>query len=150
MRSLPWRAEFDAVFSWFTSFGYFDDNTNRHILGEVLRVLRPGGRFVLHLNHRDALMAIFSPSIVVERDGDVMIDRNRFDPYTGRAHTQRIMIRDGQVFHSAFFVRLFSFTELRDWLLEAGFATVEGFGDDGDTLTASSRRLVVRATRASE
>ena len=55
MRSLPWASEFDVVFSWFTAFGYFDDDTNKQILGEILRVLRPEGRFVVHLNHRDRL-----------------------------------------------------------------------------------------------
>ncbi|HUF99917.1 MAG TPA: methyltransferase domain-containing protein, partial [Ilumatobacter sp.] len=131
MRSLPWMVDFDVVFSWFTAFGYFDDDTNKQILGEILRVLRPGGRFVVHLNHRDFLMSRFTPCAVVERDGNLMIDRHHFDPYTGRAHTTRTTIRDGHIRQGTFFVRLFSFTELRAWLLEAGFDEVEGFDGDG-------------------
>jgi hypothetical protein len=77
-----------------------------------------------------------------------MIDRHHFDPYTGRAHTTRTTIRDGHIRQSTFFVRLFSFTELRAWLLEAGFDEVEGFDGDGSRLTASSPRLLIRARKA--
>jgi cyclopropane fatty-acyl-phospholipid synthase-like methyltransferase len=31
MRSLPYAEEFDAVVNWFTSFGYFDPETNDRI-----------------------------------------------------------------------------------------------------------------------
>lgn len=46
---------------------------------------------------------------------------------------------------STFVKRLFGFPELRDWLLAAGFATVAGYGEDGQPLTASHRRMVVVA-----
>jgi len=42
-------------------------------------------------------------------------------------------------------VRLFAFTELRDWLTAAGFSVVDGYGDGGDPLTASSPRMIVTA-----
>src|SRR5687767_12215848 len=42
MRLLPSTNErFDRVLSWFTSFGYFDDQDNRRVLHEAHRVLRP-------------------------------------------------------------------------------------------------------------
>src|SRR3954469_15365179 len=31
MRELPWSGEFDAVLSWFTAYGYFDDRQNREV-----------------------------------------------------------------------------------------------------------------------
>jgi hypothetical protein len=42
---------------------------------------------------------------------------------------------------------LLSFTELRHWLLEAGFAAVDGYGQDGAPLSPGSRRLLVVAHR---
>jgi SAM-dependent methyltransferase len=54
MRDLPWTGRFDAVVSWYTAYGYFDDDQNRAVLDGVHRALRPGGRFVVELNHRDA------------------------------------------------------------------------------------------------
>ena len=46
-----------------------------------------------------------------------------------------------------FFVRVLGFPELRDWLLAAGFSRVDGYGPDGEPLTADSRRMLAVATR---
>ena len=54
MRRLPFRdGAFEAVANLFTSFGYFfDEAQNRRVLGEIARVLRPGGAFLLDLMGR--------------------------------------------------------------------------------------------------
>jgi len=147
MRHLPWDADFDLVVSWFTSFGYFGDRDNRKILAQAHKVLRPGGRVVIDLNHRDELMRRYLPCVVAERDGNLMIDQHAFDPLTGRSNVTRTIIRDGQVRRSAFFTRLFSFTELRDWLDAAGFTDVKGYGIEGNPLTAYCPRMTVTAIR---
>ena len=59
VRALPWTEEFDVVVNWFTAFGYFDDDENRRVLEGVHRSLRPGGRFLLELNHGPTLIAGF-------------------------------------------------------------------------------------------
>jgi hypothetical protein len=51
----------------------------------------------------------------------------------------------GRIRHASFFARLFSFTELRDWLLDAGFVTVDGHAGDGTALTAAARRMILVA-----
>ncbi len=147
MRSLPWSARFDVVISWFTAFGYFDDAQNRGVLAEVLRALRPGGRFLVELNHKDGLLPCWVPSTVVQVAEDVMIDEREFDPLTSRANARRTIIRDGRVRRTSFFTRLFSYTELRDWLLEAGFVSVDGFAGDGSPLRMDSRRMILIATK---
>lgn len=82
-----------------------------------------------------------------ERDGDLMVDRHRFDPLTGRNLVERTIVRDGRVRRFPFFVRMFTFPELRDWLLAAGFTGVAGYGEDGLPLTADHRRMIVVARR---
>lgn len=147
MRSLPWTGRFDRVVNWFTAFGYFDDADNRRVLTEVARALRPGGRLAIELNNYPAIMRSYLPSSVAERDGDLMVDRHRFDPLTGRNVVDRTIIRDGSVRQTHFEVRMFTYPELRDWLLQAGFTSVSGYGEDGEPLTTDHRRLIAVADR---
>ena len=48
---------FDAVLNLWQSFGYFDAATNTAILRQIHGTLRPGGRFILDLYHRDFFAA---------------------------------------------------------------------------------------------
>jgi hypothetical protein len=85
--------------------------------------------------------------MVIEVDGDFMIDQREFDPLTGRSNGTRTFIRHGQVRRTVFFTCLFSYTELRDWLLETGFAEVEGCAGDRTPLTKTSRRMILVAAK---
>lgn len=115
MRSRPYRQptlpfedqRFARVVSWFTSFGYFDDEENRQVLAEVHRVLRPRGRLLIENNNLAELLPRWLPAVVNEREGDLAIDRQRFDPASARALTQRTIVRDG---HTAILisVRMFN------------------------------------------
>jgi SAM-dependent methyltransferase len=53
MRSLPIRdGALDGVVCFWQTFGHFDDATNRSVLAEIARVLRPGGIAILDIYHR--------------------------------------------------------------------------------------------------
>jgi NAD+--asparagine ADP-ribosyltransferase len=58
-----------------------------------------------------------------------------------------VVIRDGRIRRFSFSVRMFVGAELRDWLLEAGFASVELVDASGAALTAQSRRMISIAHR---
>jgi SAM-dependent methyltransferase len=147
MRTLPWEGRFDVVLNWFTSFGYFDDEGNRAWLGEARKALRPGGRLILELWNRDAFARNWLPVTMSERDGDLQVERHDFDLLRGRAETDRFIVREGRVRVVHFSVRFFTFTELRDWLLDAGFSSVAVSGQEGEPLDLQVRRMVVVATR---
>ncbi|MEO5575461.1 MAG: class I SAM-dependent methyltransferase [Gaiellaceae bacterium] len=147
MKELPWEGRFDAVVNWFTSFGYFDDEGNRVWLEAALRTLKPGGRLAIDVHSRDVFMRNRVPASVVERDGDLLVDRHRFDVEMGREESEPWVVRDGQVRKTEYSVRFYTFTELRSLLLDAGFAAVEAIGHDGEPLTLESRRMIVIATR---
>jgi SAM-dependent methyltransferase len=147
MRELPWTEQFDRVVNWFTAFGYFDDDQNRHVLRDVHRALRPGGRVAIENNNLPELLRRWQPAIVTERGNDFVVDRSTFDPRTGRATTERTIVRDGHVRRFEFSVRMFLAVELRDWLVEAGFATVDFYDGAGEPLAAEGRRMITVARR---
>jgi SAM-dependent methyltransferase len=147
MRHLPWSERFDRILNWFTAFGYFNDEGNRQVLREAQRALKPGGKLLVELNNRDAILSHLQPASVVERNGNYMIDQTRYDVPTGRMITERTVIRDGSVRQMRFFVRMFTFPELRDWLLAADFSSVDAFDEQGAPLALESRRMLVVATK---
>jgi hypothetical protein len=115
------------------------------VLTQVHRALRPGGRFLVELIHKDGLLPDWVPATVSDVDEGILIDEREFDPLTGRANARRTIIRNGQVRRLSFFTRMFSFTELRDWLDDAGFRAIQGYVGDGTPLTATARRMIVVA-----
>ena len=148
MRALPFADEsFDRVVSFFTSFGYFSEAENRQVLGEIRRVLRPGGRLLLEANNLAELLPRWLPSTVIERDGNMVVDRAHFDPVTGVATTERVVVRDGRTRRFRYSVRMFMAVELGAWLREAGFSSVEFRGRAGEALVAQSKRMMALAWR---
>jgi SAM-dependent methyltransferase len=147
MRQLPWAGLFDRVINWSTAFGYFDDTANRAVLDGIVRVLRPGGQLAMDLDNLTRFLASYSPSRVVaaREDGDMLVDRYHLDALTGRFEAERTVIRSGRTRRVNFVKRLFGFPELRDWLLDAGFMTVAGHGEDAQPLTADHLRMVIVA-----
>lgn len=147
MRRLPWSERFDRIVNWFTSFGYFEDDENRLVLRESHRALKPGGQLAIENNNLAELLGRWQPAQIVERDGNFAIDRSRFDPTTGRAKTDRVIVRDGRTRRFEFSVRMFVAAELRDWLLEAGFLEVDVYDQEGEPLTIQGRRMISIAHR---
>ncbi|HET9675249.1 MAG TPA: methyltransferase domain-containing protein [Gaiellaceae bacterium] len=148
MRELPWESRFDRIVNWFTAFGYFDDDEeDRRVLRAAHRALRPGGRLLIENNNLAELLGRWQPWVAVERDGDFTLDRSVFDPVSGRARTERVIVRDGRTRRTSFSVRMFVAVELRAWLRDAGFSSVESYDGDGEPLTAQGRRMITIARR---
>jgi SAM-dependent methyltransferase len=63
MRELPFASgAFSAVTSFFTSFGYFDDEADDlSVLAEIRRVLRPGGHVLLDFLNADRVRRELAP-----------------------------------------------------------------------------------------
>lgn len=149
MRALPWSGKFDAVFIWFTTFGYFDDHDNEQVIRQVWKALKPGGRLLIEQIHRNGLLRQGLPqNFVVQRNDDLMIDHVDYDALSERSKTERVVMRDGQVRRTQFSVRLYGFAELKHLLHAAGFQSVQGFGRDGEPLTTYNHRLITLATKS--
>jgi SAM-dependent methyltransferase len=151
MRELDFDAEFDVIVNVFTSFGYYDERTDRAVLAGFRRALKPGGRLVIDLLNSQRIFGYIAAGggvslSMLQRDDDLLIDRNGYDAAEGRLVTERISVRDGKVRRYHFSVRAFSPFEISSWLRDAGFTSVDVFDQDGQPFTLAARRMWAVAT----
>lgn len=149
LRELPWADdEFDAAYNVFTSFGFFDEAGNRRVLAELARVLRPGGRLVMEMADKEAMLSDYRPESVTELDEGYVAETREYDPVTARNRTERVTVLDGEVRESTYEVRVYGYRELKWLLADAGFRVLDLFGNmDGDDYSLETGRLCVVAER---
>ncbi|MDD5091209.1 MAG: class I SAM-dependent methyltransferase [Candidatus Wallbacteria bacterium] len=148
MRDMEFDSCFDRVNLLFTAFGYFVDEENLQVLKNVNRALKTGGLFCFDIYNRDMLLKRLQNCMITEKEGNLMIDRVRFDSITGRTYNKRIVIRNGKIKHKPFFVRQYCYTEMRDLLTQAGFTIREVFGSfDGEKFESESIKMIVVAEK---
>ncbi len=146
LRALPFPAGvFDAVVSFFTSFGYFDDAGDRRHLAELRRVLRPGGALLLDYLNAPHVIRCLVPSST--RQAGVRELREERSIRDGRVEKRVEVRREGQIEASwTESVRLYDARELRALLTDTGFSTVAVYANlAGSDWSPTSERLVVRA-----
>jgi SAM-dependent methyltransferase len=146
-RQLPFPdASFDAALNLFTSLGYLGDDADTRVLAEIGRVLRPGGRLVIELSHRDRLIAGFhEQDWRLLGEGRLLLERRTFDPEAGVAQsTQTLIDGTGARESRTFSVRCYTATELLRMLASAGFGECKCYGDlDGGPFSTITRLVIV-------
>jgi SAM-dependent methyltransferase len=142
---------YDHIIHLFSSFGYYSDEDNERVLSNVATSLKPGGSFCLDILNRDVFLKDYPRYFVREKNSDLMIDRNRFDPMTGRLYNSRIIIRDGKRRDSPFFIRLYNPTEIISLLNKAGFTLRNMYGNwEGMPFDGKSKRMIIIADKSSQ
>jgi len=152
MRTLPFEAEFDAAYSYFTSFGYFGDDENEKVIEGVARSIRPGGRFLIDLINRDWILTHPAHRIWNQReDGSLLMEETSFDLTGSRVIAKQIHLTpDGaKRLEKSYQVRAYTCAELSSMLHRHGLETREVWGGiDRSAYSTDSRRLVLLAERA--
>ncbi len=97
MGQLPFAAaSFDWVLNFFTSFGYFEtERANFRVLEEMVRVLRPDGRFLVDLFNRERVLAGLVAEETQEHDGYRAEIERWFDEETQRVNKRMRLIPTG-------------------------------------------------------
>ncbi len=129
MRDLPFEEMFDGIYSWNTSFGYFDEEKNGQVVAKVHRALKKGGQFLLDVVNRDYIIKQ-SPSLAwFEGDGCICMDEMQIDFITSRMRVKRtMMMDDGRSREIEYSMRIYSLHELGKLLHEHGFRVAEVSG----------------------
>lgn len=150
MRKFVRRGAFDACLSLFTSFGYFNDEENERVIGNVSKSLKEGGTLLLDLrNAQKGLAGEEDKETTVEVPSGRLRLRVRFDKATRRARAEHELTRpDGIRISSAFDVRIYSEEELTGMLCRSGMRVAVVHGSlDGAPFTPGAERMVVIARR---
>ncbi|MBD3285126.1 methyltransferase domain-containing protein [candidate division WOR-3 bacterium] len=130
MKDLPFTDEsFDAVFNIFTSFGYFqDERDNQRVFNEVARVLRPGGRFLLDVVHRDYIVRHFQAKGWTEYSGEYVMEERRLDLTTSRNECTWVYVgKEGRI-ERPLSLRMYSLHELVGMFTRGGLEFSDAWG----------------------
>lgn len=151
MRAIPYVACFDAAINMFTAFGYFSDEAeNMAVLAGIARALKPGGRLVMELAHRDRVVSGFQPTDWYELDdGTVVWVRRHFDPVRGLLTSiDRWRTPAGEEEERYHRIRIYSATELDGMLRAAGLVPTAWYGSISlHAFSSESPRMIVVAQR---
>ncbi|MDF1544873.1 MAG: methyltransferase domain-containing protein [bacterium] len=131
MRRIQFKNEFEAAGNLWTSFGYFEkESDNLLVLKRMFAALKPGGKFVLHLINRDWIMANFRASNWFEFNGIKVLETRKFDFSNSINYSKWTFIKEGeeQTFDVA--IRMYSYHELAAMFRKVGFVNIEGLGNE--------------------
>jgi ubiquinone/menaquinone biosynthesis C-methylase UbiE len=150
MRELSYEAEFDAAYNYFTSWGYYDWDTNFNVLRRTARALKPGGRFLLETINRDTLMRRYQQRSWTQLDdGTYELMENSFDVATGLQSNTRTYLQPGKE-PETIEIRhyILSPDHLARLLKDAGFAETRVVAaPSGEEPTIDSFRIAVIGVR---
>jgi SAM-dependent methyltransferase len=147
LRAVPFRdGAFDGVACFYASLFFFDEAENQQALGEVARVLRPGGAFFMQSANPMHLRRLGKTTDTHRLpDGSTVVEETEFDRETGRDTGHRRLTRpDGTVLEGRYAVRHYAPGELEVLARRAGLRLDRVCGDVAlSAFARSSRELIV-------
>jgi SAM-dependent methyltransferase len=147
LRELEMPKAFDLAINLYTSFGYFaEPSEDKAALRRLRRALKAGGQLVLETTGKETAARDFTEGESFERGGwEVRTEFAVVGAWEG-LRNRWILTRGDERVDRAFVLRLYSGTELKGALLEAGFADVRILGGlDGSPYDQAAKSLVALA-----
>jgi SAM-dependent methyltransferase len=143
-------AQFDAVINIFTSFGFYNDETNTNILKQCRQLARKDAIFVMDIMNRDWVARHFQTRGFSHAGDLILLEERELDQLTGRMRNRWTFLREkpnGDYQHEATTEldhRIYNLHELIQLFSKAGWSFVTAFGGlDLSKLEVASRRLLV-------
>jgi ubiquinone/menaquinone biosynthesis C-methylase UbiE len=144
MRELEFEGEFNGIINLWSSFGYFEDETNFNILKRFYASLTANGIIIIDIENRDYILKNFVYETFKEGDEIFILERRKFNPINSVISTHRYYI--GKDFRKEYMrhIRIYSATEMINLFREAGLKEIKLFGDySGEEFHVSSKRIII-------
>jgi len=143
MRRINFDRRFDAAGNIWTSFGYFEkESDNQLVLKKIFRALKPGGKFMLHVINRDWIIRNYTSIGLTEAGRVKVLERRHFDFASSINRSEWIYLVDGREKTFMENLRLYSYHELRTMMRKAGFVDIQGFSTTRDDPVKFSQRMM--------
>lgn len=151
MRELDFENQFDAAYCLFSTFGYFDDETNKKTLQNIARALKPQGKILVEILNRDYVIQDLPTRVWWEGDGCVVLEEVELNYFSSRIQVNRsVVFDDGRQLEQEISVRGYSLHEVGKLMHAAGFRVLEvsgGYQMRGRFFGNQSRHIIVLAER---
>lgn len=149
MRRIPKERRFDAVVNLFSSFGYFESDTeNFKVFAAVARALKKGGRFMIEQLNRDWMVRYYEERRWSEDESGITLEECHFDAATDTVHTIWTWIRGGDTARFESRIKLYPFTTMKRELERRGLVVESSYGDyDGSGFSFDSGRMIIVAVK---
>ncbi len=145
MRNIPALQKFDAVVSFFTSFGYFKkEEDNLRVIKNVTQALKPDGLFLLDFLNVKHTLDNLVPKDQKKGNGFQITQERSFNQKSERFE-KKIMIQEPtsrREYHES--VRAYGVIEMGSLFAEAGLKCIATYGDySGNRYSPDSPRLIM-------
>jgi SAM-dependent methyltransferase len=149
MRVIPFEREFDAVYNYFTSFGFFpEEKDNLEVIASVARSLKPGGRFLIETIHRDHMVKNFVRQGWYEKNGEFVLKKFDIDLVTSTLASTWIYLKGKHKTEREVRIRMYSLHEMVAMLERSGLEFVSAWGNTlKEPLTFEHQRMAVLARK---
>ncbi|MDR0561801.1 MAG: class I SAM-dependent methyltransferase [Spirochaetaceae bacterium] len=141
---------FDVIINIYISFGYFENpEDDRQVVQNVFDSLKPGGTFIMETLGKEIAARNFVEREWFPKAGfTVLTEYAALDSWS-TLKNRWLLFKDGkQIIERTFTQRLYAASELRRLLLDAGFASVEVYGDwNGAPYNQQAEMLILAARK---
>lgn len=154
MRAITHKNEFDLVVNLFSSFGYFEkDSENFTVIKSISTALKNGGYFFFDFLNKDYLLNHLNPFDITERNHNVVVQVREIK---GNAVYKTINIIKNNpkglkpiVFNFHEMIKLYSLADFKKVFSKYGLKIIKTFGDYNGTKFNSnkSERLIILAQK---
>ncbi len=144
IREIGYLEMFDGILSLWSSFGYFDDETNFDILKRFHNALRKEGVLIVDVENKDYLLKYFIYETFNKKDDVFILERRKFNPITSVVTTHRYFVGrniEREYLHN---IRVYTATELVNLFKMIGLKNIRLFGDySGEKFHINSQRIII-------